>query len=70
MRGLSTLPPDKLTEARDFIQFLSHRYGTKTPEDHEEVWTEEDIRDLSAAVWKYAEEAVPWKEPSGAATRE
>lgn len=59
LRALSALPADKISEAQDFILFLRTRYGRKSPDDESDAWSEEDLRDLTAAAVKYAEQSLP-----------
>ncbi len=54
IRTLSTLPSDKVAELRDFACFLQARYGQAPPVECSEVWTEEDLQDLTAAALRYA----------------
>ena len=61
VQALAALPPDKVEEVRDFVLFLSARHGKKPVEEIGD-WSEEDLRQLSLAVWKYGEETVPWEE--------
>lgn len=58
IRTISGLPPDKVSEVRDFANFLKERYGTLLPVEYSDVWTDEDIRDLTAAALSYAEQTI------------
>ena len=58
LRALSALPAEKVSEARDFILFLRARYGRQTV-DESDAWTDEDLRDLTAAAAGYAEQSFP-----------
>lgn len=57
LRALSTLPADKVAEARDFILFLQTRYGREHAVDESDVWTDEDLRDIAAAALSHAEQS-------------
>jgi len=50
IRTISALPPDKVDEVRDFINFLKERYGAATTVEYSEAWTDEDLNDLTAAT--------------------
>lgn len=56
LRALSALPTDKVAEAQDFILFLRERYGKQQPIDESDLWTEEDLSDLTAAALSYADQ--------------
>ena len=62
-QDLKTLPPEKVSEVRDYVAFLKERYGKQPAENESEVWTEEDIEDFSKACSSDAEESVPWTDP-------
>jgi hypothetical protein len=51
VRALLTLPPERVTEVRDFVLFLQSRYRQTV--DVADAWTEDDIRDLVAASLAY-----------------
>lgn len=55
LRALLELPSEKVAEVRDFIYFLKERCEHEKTLDESEVWTEEDLRDLTAAVLDYAD---------------
>ena len=59
---LETLPQDKVIQVRDFVLFLKERYAKDREVDKNDAWTDEDLRDLCISDWKYAEQAVPWKD--------
>ena len=61
IRTLSTLPSDKVAELRDFACFLQARYGQAPPVESSEVWTDEDLQDLTAAALHYAAQ-TGWSE--------
>ncbi len=61
IRTISALPPDKVDEVRDFANFLKERYGMTTAVEYSEVWTDEDLRDLTAAALHHAAQTV-WPE--------
>ncbi len=52
VRALLALPPERVAEVYDFILFLRSRYGQAM--DVSDVWTEQDIADLTAASLSYA----------------
>ncbi len=58
LRTLTSLPPEKVGEVQDFILFLKERYGQKKVIDENDAWSEEDIRDLTAAVLNYADQSL------------
>ncbi len=58
LRALRLLPSDKVEEARDFVLFLKERYGYEKPVDESDAWSEEDLRDLTAAVWSHADRTL------------
>jgi hypothetical protein len=60
LQALKALPPEKLSQVRDYVQFLSERYGKERVADGEEFGTEKDMAALTAATWEYADEVVPW----------
>ncbi len=55
---LRRLPTDKVVEVQDFIRFLTERYAHTTPVDDSDAWSEEDLRDLTAAALEYADQSV------------
>jgi hypothetical protein len=59
---LRELPMDKLVEVRDFAAFLKERDIEKASILKDYAWTEEELRDLSIAVWDYGNESAPWEE--------
>ena len=54
IRTIRALPPDKVDEVRDFANFLKERYGMATSVEYSEVWTDEDLMDLTAAALNHA----------------
>ncbi|MFN2456066.1 MAG: hypothetical protein ABR577_17825 [Pyrinomonadaceae bacterium] len=54
LRALRTLPPEKITQARDFIRFLQAQYGRATPIDESDAWTDKDLRYVASAATKSA----------------
>jgi hypothetical protein len=64
LSGLLTLPFEKLIEVRDYVQFLQHRYQQVTAIDHNDAWSEDDLRDLSQASLQYAAHAFVLTEAS------
>jgi hypothetical protein len=55
---LRRLPTDKVVEVQDFIRFLTERYAHTTPVDDSDAWSEEDLRDLTAAALERADQSV------------
>jgi hypothetical protein len=55
LRTLATLPPDKVAEVQDFALFLKQQCERESAPDDSDAWTEEDLRDLTAAALEYAE---------------
>lgn len=58
LRTLAALPPDKVTEVQDFALFLRGRYAPDGAVDESDAWTEDDLRDLTAAVLEHADGVV------------
>lgn len=61
LKALNALPAEKINEVQDFVLFLKDRYGHEVKVDESEVWTDEDIKDLTSAALKYANSTV-WAE--------
>jgi hypothetical protein len=57
--AVKALPASRLAELRDFAVFLRQQCEPATPVDDSDFWTEEDIRDLTAAVLERAEGIMP-----------
>lgn len=55
--ALSALPPERLSEAQDFIFFLKERYGYTKSTDYSEAWSDEDLNDLTSAVLANADQS-------------
>lgn len=53
---LKTLPSEKVDEVKDFAVFLRERYGRSEIIDQSDEWTEEDLRDVTIASLRYADE--------------
>lgn len=51
LRVLSTLPSEKVRQVEDFVCFLRDRYGV----DDGGAWSDEDLSDLTAAVFNHAD---------------
>ena len=58
---LSSLPPERVEEVYDFALFLKTRL--QGPIDESDEWSEEDLRDVSAASLSYAESLEAAQEP-------
>lgn len=46
---LNGLPPDKISEVRDFVNFLQSQYQKSQVIDDSDEWSEEDLRDFTAS---------------------
>ena len=57
MDVLRALPSEKLVEVKDFAVFLKERYGDADIVDYSDEWTDEDLRDFSAASFAYFEKS-------------
>ncbi len=53
---LKNLPSEKIDEVKDFAVFLRERYGKAEIVDESDEWTEEDLRDVTIASLRYADE--------------
>ena len=69
IRTISTLPSDKVEEVRDFANYLKERYGAVAAVEYSDAWTEEDLRDLTAASIHHATQTVWAEDDSRAFTR-
>ena len=49
LRVLEGLPPDKVTEVRDFVNFLQSQYQQSQIVDDSVEWSDEDLREFSAS---------------------
>ena len=49
LRVLEGLPPDKVIEVRDFVNFLQSQYQQSQIVDDSDEWSDEDLRDFSAS---------------------
>lgn len=56
LKAISVLPPERVLAVQDFVLFLKDRYGYEKPVDESEVWTEDDLHDLTVAVLKHADQ--------------
>lgn len=54
--ALKTLPSEKIDEVKDFAIFLRERYGKAEIVDESDEWTDEDLRDITIATLRYADE--------------
>jgi hypothetical protein len=54
LAALFTLPPEKVAEVHDFVNFLQERYGQRTAVDVSDAWSEEDLHDLMQASLVHA----------------
>jgi len=53
---LKTLPPDRISEVKDFALFLRERYGTTETIDYSDEWTDEDLKDFSLDTFRRSEQ--------------
>ena len=53
---LKTLPPEKIAEVRDFALFLREQHNKTQNIDYSDEWTDEDMRDVTTASLRYADE--------------
>lgn len=59
LQALNSLPLEKVAEARDFIMFLQAQNKRNFHLDESDVWTDEDLRDVSSASLMNAEGSFP-----------
>ena len=57
LEALKNLPSEKIDEVKDFAVFLRERYGKAEIVDESDEWTEEDLRDVTIASLRYADES-------------
>lgn len=57
LQALKNLPPEKVSQVRDFVVFLEHQYSKSQMIDESNEWTDEDLRDFTASS-RFAEEIV------------
>ena len=53
---IKSLPAEKVAEVKDFAIFLRERYGKTEMVDESDEWTDEDLRDVTIASLRYADE--------------
>lgn len=58
LRDLITLPSEKVAEVRDFVRFLKGHSKREKTLDESNVWTDEDLHDLTAAVLNHADQTI------------
>jgi hypothetical protein len=61
-RLLQSMDSRQVREVLDFALFLTKRPSDATVEDEEGDWSEDAIRDATAAACAYAEEVAPYDE--------
>jgi len=49
LRALSGLPPEKISEVLDFVDFLQSRYQKSQTIDDSDEWSDEDLHDFTAS---------------------
>jgi hypothetical protein len=57
LQALKTLPPDKVSEVRDFVVFLQYQYKKTQNIDESDEWTNDDLSDFTASS-RFVEESV------------
>ena len=57
LQALKNLPPEKISQVRDFAVFLQHQYGKSPTIDESDEWTDEDLRDFTTSS-RFIEEIV------------
>jgi hypothetical protein len=62
LKLLQNMDPEQVRQVRDFTLFLKVRYKSPLEVDESDSWTEEDMRDATAACLRYADEAMPYEE--------
>jgi len=65
LEALLMLPPERVAQVHDFVRFLQERYGQVRPIEHNDSWSEQDIRDLMAAALAHAEVSLGAEEDYG-----
>ncbi len=58
LRTLTALPFEKVVEVQDFVHFLKGHSKRERTLDESNVWTDEDLRDLTAAVLKHGDQTA------------
>lgn len=53
---IKSLPAEKVDEVKDFAVFLRERYGKGEIINESDEWTDEDMRDITIASLRYADE--------------
>jgi len=56
LRTLTALPFEKVAEVRDFVRFLKGHSKRERTLDESNVWTDEDLHDLTAVVLKHGDQ--------------
>lgn len=59
LRGLKSLPADKVAAVRDFVRFLQAQYGGPQGVDESDEWSDEDLRDFTSASLQHAGDSGP-----------
>lgn len=49
INAIRRLPPNKVRELQDYVQYLGLRYGDPAIIDDSDEWSEEDLRDFMAS---------------------
>ncbi len=53
--AVKSLPPERIDEVKDFAIFLKERYAKPEIIDDSDEWSDEDLRDFTAASLDYFE---------------
>lgn len=49
LKGLKGLPPEKVSEVRNFVDFLQSQYQQSQILDESDEWSDEDLRDFTSS---------------------
>ena len=49
LQVLKSLPPEKVAEVKDFVNFLKSQYLKSQVIDESDEWSDEDLRDFTAS---------------------
>jgi hypothetical protein len=57
LQALKNLPPEKVSQVRDFVVFLQSQYDKSRLIDESDEWTDEDLRDFTTSS-RFTEEIL------------
>ena len=57
LKALKGLPPEKVTEVRNFVDFLQSQYQQSQILDESDEWSDEDLRDFTSSS-RFAEMSI------------